>query len=148
MLPAPNPMVLVAPPDGQFIVTLPLTDNELVESVKLRTPALAAVVLPIVTEAHAALYPLGIVTVRATAPSAIKTSSPATGTDAPAEPPEVADQVEVKFQFALATAYLDAALATEAPASKATSVRSRIAEVSRTVRPQLPPVSGHRQSSQ
>lgn len=46
------------------------------------------------------------VTVR---PFSRKTLSPATGTEAPEAPPEVADHVEVLFQFPDATEYLSAA---------------------------------------
>ena len=42
-------------------------------------------------------------------PPEIVTSSAATGTEAPAVPPEVADQVVVAFQFPEATEYRNAA---------------------------------------
>ena len=115
MVPAPNPMVEVMLPVGRFMVTFPLTARELDEAEKLRIPLAVPVIVPIETDAHAALYPLGIVTVRLLAPSPTKTLSPATGTDAPDAPPEVADQVVVTFQFPFAMAYLEAALAVEAP---------------------------------
>lgn len=112
-------------PLGRFIITFPLTVSELDAAAKVRVPWVVSAVVPIVTEAHAALYPVGIVTVRSLelVCSPIKTSSPATGIDAPEAPPEVAAQVEVAFQFPLfATAYLEAALAVEVPTSATVSV--------------------------
>jgi hypothetical protein len=46
-------------------------------------------------------------------PFSIRTASPATGNDAPAVPPALADQVEVAFQLPEATEYRFAAFAPE-----------------------------------
>ena len=56
-------------------------------------------------------------------PPSIVTVSPAAGTDAPAAPPEVADQVEVALQLPVATEKRFAALAVEAKMSAMRSVR-------------------------
>jgi hypothetical protein len=74
-----------------------------------------------VTEAHAA----AAVTVTVKPPSMV-TVSPATGTDAPLAPPEVADQVLVAFQFPLATEKRLAAWTVPAPSNTAASARNEI----------------------
>ena len=71
-----------------------------VEPLTVRLKPLTVKVDPEVTEMLVHADAASTVTVN---PPSTKTLSPATGTLAPGTPPEVADQVEVAFQFPVAT---------------------------------------------
>ena len=95
--PAPTAMRLEADPlDTRGIVIAPDTVSVIPELIVSEV----AVLFVKVIDVQAALA----VTVTLK-PFSINTTSPATGTEAPAAPPEVADHVEVEFQLPEATEY-------------------------------------------
>ena len=94
-VPALTFIVCTKPVDGLLIVILPETDNVLVPEI---VRELAPVKVVKLTDAQAAVAVT--VTVK---PRSIVTTSPATGTEAPAPPPDVADQVAMAFQLPVAT---------------------------------------------
>jgi hypothetical protein len=93
IVPSPEIVAAVFDPAALFKVSAPETVR-----VKLELTERVAAAPVKVTELAAA----SAVTVMVW-PLAIKTTSPATGAEAPAVPPDVADQVAVEFQFPLTT---------------------------------------------
>lgn len=92
--------LLPFPPAPPIIIEPETVNAGLPEAANVRVPALPEVVfLPNMILEQAALV---VFTVTAN-PLSIKTASPAAGTELPADPPDVPDQVDVAFQFPFAT---------------------------------------------
>jgi len=113
--PAPTASVCIYPVEGLIMVISPETVNVLLPEIETFALELVALVYEIVAQAAAA------VTVTVT-PLSMKTSSPATGKDAPEEPPDVADQVPVEFQLPVATEYRLAPCTSPIPVNKNKSI--------------------------
>ena len=98
------PVNVLVPVAEVIVKLLPATPPPIVvvpDTVKLKAPTLRldAIVKSLMIKVAQAAFAV-IVTLK---PPSIVTTSPATGTEAPAAPPVVADQVAVEFQLPLAT---------------------------------------------
>ena len=99
------PLLIITSPVNVFVpvallsVIVPVT-AEMPETVILNPPTISCD-----PDAISRLVQAALAVIVTVSPPSIKTSSPATGTLAPATPPEVADHVAVEFQLLVATEY-------------------------------------------